>query len=91
MAHFIYKFPLEVVDFQEVQMPQDSEILCVQTQNNKPCIWAKVDVEKVDVVKKLCIYGTGQKVNYLEQKESRYIGTFQLMNGDFVMHLFEVI
>jgi hypothetical protein len=28
---------------QEIEMPIGAEILCIQTQNEKPCIWAKVD------------------------------------------------
>jgi len=63
----IFKYPLDVVDFQVVNMPKDAELLDVQVQNNGLQLWALVEpsAEKVDRV--IAIVGTGNP--YPEQAE----------------------
>lgn len=39
----IFKYQLEITDRQTILLPHDAEILSVQVQNQKPCLWAKVD------------------------------------------------
>jgi hypothetical protein len=70
-------------------MPRSSEILTVQVQYNIPCIWALVDPDLPNEGRKFIIKGTGHKVNSL--KRIKYIGTFQMISGDFIGHLFELI
>jgi hypothetical protein len=89
MSKVIWKYPLEVRDSNVIKMPEGAKILCVQTQNNIPCIWAIVDAEESLENRFFRIVGTGQflQKEYLDYKE--YIGTFQLDNGLLVFHLFE--
>jgi hypothetical protein len=83
----IYKYPIEVVDEQIVKMPQFSKILTVQLQRNHVCIWAEVETDEPIVDYELFIFGTGHEIPpYLKK---RYIGTFQLLGGDLVFHLYE--
>jgi hypothetical protein len=82
----IYKYPVDVNDTVSVSMPIGSEILCVQMQNDIPCIWALVDNEKDDVLREFTWYGTGHSV---KENPGKYIGTIQMMNGRLVFHLFE--
>lgn len=82
----ILKYILRVTDTVEVEMPVDSEILCVQTQDGTPCIWAKVYPEAIKETRTFHIRGTGHT---LQGNEGNYIGTFQLGGGAFVGHLFE--
>ena len=83
----IFKFPLQVSDLQKIRMPKDSTILTVQVQKGTPCLWALVDTEKEMVGRSIRIVGTGHPV---PKGIIRYIGTFQVLEGTFVGHVFEV-
>ena len=84
----IWKFPLQVTDEQFVEMPPGSEILCVQTQRETPTLWARVnESNRPNVFKTIIIVGTGHKVP--EKANLLYVGTFQIMDGSFVGHVFE--
>lgn len=85
----IYKFEIPVMDVFTVNMPAGAKILTVQTQFNKPVIWALVDTEESYYGKAFQLFGTGQTIEDAEGR--RYIGTFQLDAGNFVGHLFEII
>lgn len=86
MMKSIYKYPIEVVDEQEVSMPIGAKILCVQLQYGKPCLWVEVNLdEAVHEKRKVFVHGTGNRY----EEHQRYIGTFQLSNGNFVFHVFE--
>ena len=86
----VYKYSIETIDYQEVQLPKGAEILTVQTQNNKPCIWAKVDTDADLESRYFEVHGTG---NPIESDSTMliYIGTYQLSSGMLVFHLFERI
>ena len=83
----IYKYEIELVDNQSIEMPKGAEVLSVQVQNNKPCLWAIVETERPTERKLFKIAGTG---NPFDTNLHRYkcIGTFQL--NLFVWHLFEL-
>lgn len=80
----IYKFTLEINHEQEIEIPDDGEILSVQMQHGEPQIWVLVNPENFTVKRRFRIFGTGHDVT----GELKFIGTFQ--NGPFVWHLFEV-
>ena len=82
----IWKFPLEVTDEQRIEMPEASDILCVQVQRGQPCVWASVIPDAAKVKRLFAIYGTGhpRKVKQADQ----YVGTFQLQGGALVFHVF---
>jgi len=82
----IFKYPIPVEDKITLSLPINSDILCVQIQKGEPVVYALVsDVFKRDRDRKLELYGTGMEV----PEERIYIGTFQMMGGDLVFHLFE--
>ncbi len=81
-----HKFPLAVADLQKVGMPKDSTILTVQIQRGIPCLWALVDTNKAGEERFIRIIGTGHPV---PEDILRYIGTFQLQEGNFIGHVFE--
>lgn len=89
MAKKIFKYQLETTDVQQVEIQQGAEILCVQTQNEKPCIWALVTPENDKVKRTFEIFGTGFSVP--ENGIRSYIGTYQLNDGALVFHCFELI
>jgi len=80
----IWKFTLEVTDRQSVFIPKGAQLLTVQTQHEKPCLWALVNPETPTERYEIIIVGTGHPVT----ADGLYLGTFQLDNGAFVGHTF---
>jgi hypothetical protein len=89
MHNTIWKFPLTVTDTQFISLPKDAEILCVQVQMEAPCLWAKVDstIEDKETVL-IETFGTGHP---MDEKNRKYIGTYQLNNGHLIFHVFRHI
>jgi hypothetical protein len=83
----IYKYPVPVQDEPAVWLPQGARVLTVQTQREIPYIWALVDPKAYTTLRVFRLAGTGQPIS--ETDDLRYIGTFQLHDGQFVFHLFE--
>lgn len=84
----IYKYPLALEDKQTIEMPMGSQILSIQTQFNKPCIWAMVNPNLPPIGVKIEIYGTGESITNPFPSYLKYIGTFQINNGHVVYHVF---
>ncbi len=82
----IYKYILETTDLQEIVMPVGAEILCVQTQNDTPCVWARVNPEALTCSRKFLIFGTGHDISV---DPGRCVGTYQLSGGSLIFHLYE--
>lgn len=85
----IWKAQLQCTDKQTIDLPKGAEVLCVQTQNELPCIWFLVsDVDSIHKEPRtFYIYGTGHKHEAIG--DGLYIGTFQLQGGKLVFHVFE--
>lgn len=88
----IWKYKLELTDEQDVEMPVNAQILCVQEQHGKIMLWAVVDetVEALKLKHRIVIYGTGKPVD--PKRDMTYIGTVQIDNvgeGTLVWHIFE--
>lgn len=82
----IHKYFLTLNDQQWVQMPKDAEILCVQTQRNNICVWARVNESKPIVRRLITIRGTGHPCL---QEDGKYLGTIQLKDGLLILHVFD--
>lgn len=85
MAETIWKFPLEVVDEQSVEMPAGASPLTVQVQKGEPCLWARVNPANERMQRRVFIHGTGHP---LHADAMAYLATFQLLGGTFVGHVF---
>lgn len=85
----IYKYPLEITDRQEIEMPREARILAVQVQNNVPCLWAVVDTELPLKERIFDTFGTGNPVDNYINYTHNYIGTYQVRGGSLVFHVFE--
>ena len=83
----IWKFPLQVTDYQEIQIPIGAKILCVQTQGGQPCLWALVNPKAATYPITIAMYGTGHEIHGMDSLQ--YIGTFQLYAGSLVFHAFQ--
>ena len=81
----IYKYPLQITDFQTVKVPAGASPLTAQMQGDQLCLWAMIDTdvkETVDAVVK--IFGTGNPVEL--DGEWGYMGSVQ--QSIFVWHVF---
>lgn len=85
----IWKWILEYRDEQTLVMPADAQLLSVQLgREGSPCLWALCDTGPGNNQERrtILIYGTG---NPIPEQPGRYLGTFQLDNGQLVFHVFE--
>lgn len=85
----IWKYTLEVIDNQLLELPEKSEILTVQMQHGYPQLWAIVNSELPKEKRHIRIHGTGHMV--ISVDNLKYISTFQMEKGELVFHVFEVV
>ena len=88
-VYTIWKFPFDITDNQEIEMPNGARIIKIDVQNNQPCLWAIVDPTKqYDTEPRVIrVYGTGHHVFVLDKLD--YLDSFQLLGGQLVFHVFE--
>ncbi len=82
----IYKYELQLGATQ-LLLPMFSQVLDVQMQNGKICLWALQDPEAFKDVRNFLVCGTGGVLNY-RPHEIQYLATVQ--DGQFVWHVFEL-
>jgi len=91
-----FEIPMEIQDGAAkwnnrftIKMPAGAEVLTIQVQGSKPCIWAKVDPEQELTDRSFMLVGTGHPLPIEPQDFVHYKGTFQLAGGALVFHLFD--
>lgn len=83
----VYKYKLRIEDLQTIKLPSFAQILTVQLQKTNLCLWALVDPDETgEDLRTIEIRGTGHN---MPETERKYLGTFQMMAGDLVFHVFE--
>ena len=82
----IFKHPLEDKKKQVVTMTCDVKILCVQVQNNIPCLWAEQGAMSAPKDWTIETIHTGYRFPTIQGVEREYIGTYQL--SDYVGHVY---
>lgn len=85
----IWKYSLETIEKQVINVPIGAEILTVQEQFNEPVLWAKVDSGEKTEERHIEIFGTGSTIPEDMGAERKYIATYQLDGGTFIGHVFE--
>ena len=86
MMNRVFKYPLKVSDEQIVVLPSVRKVLCVEVQGGIPCLWAEVNTESEELKPlRVLIFGTGHA---MPDDPGRYLGTFQLVGGSFVGHVY---
>jgi hypothetical protein len=85
----IFKYVLPVKDTFTISLPKNARILSVQTQHNSPVLWAQINTKNQKEARKFRLIGTGHPIGNVTNL--KYIGTFQLDDGSFIGHLFEII
>lgn len=84
----IWKFPFEITDDFEIEMPEEAKLLTVATQGDVPCLWAMVDPEAPKEMRKFYLAGTGHPLHNEYMNDNSYVGSFQMKGGALVFHLF---
>src|SRR5262245_16240690 len=89
MKFKIWKFPFQNIGYHiTLDMPEGARPLCVQIQDNMPCVWALVDPGNPKRPRRFRLAGTGHPIE--PEDVGRYVGTFQMQNGELVFHLFDL-
>lgn len=89
----IYKYEVPIEDTFKVALPHDAEVLTVQfdEKTGRPVMWAKLNTEDELVEREFAVIGTGNPIPDIHESLCyNYIGTFQMGNGRFIGHLFEI-
>lgn len=81
----VYKYPILLTDTQELELPENAEILTIQIQNYHLELWALVEPSNVMKTRQIRIAGTGHPFDHADY---RYISTAHL--DAFVWHFFEI-
>lgn len=90
MSCTIWKFHVDATDKFSVKMPPHAKVLSVQTQFGNPFMWVMVDPRYESTEERFFeVFGTGHDIPVDIGVEREYIGTFQLMQGTLIFHLFE--
>ena len=86
----VFKYPIPVKDRFIMMLPRGAKILSVDMQGDKPMMWALVDADCEAVVSRNFRFsGTGHPIEE-KQEDLDHIGTFQMDNGKFIWHIFEI-
>ena len=83
----VYKYELIIDDYIEISTHRGAETLTVQMQENTICLWMLVDPSLPEEKRTFRMAGTGHPIS---ESRLKYVGTFQLLNGKLIFHLFEL-
>lgn len=81
----VRKYPITPGQF-TIEMPRNAKILCIQVQGCSPQMWAKVDPNET-VIESRNFEAISTGMEFMPTGD--YVGTFQLMGGSLVFHVFE--
>lgn len=86
----IFKYPVMVIDRQEIQLPTGAQILKVEIQGDdeEAFMWALVDPDAELETRKFRLAGTG---HLIEERNLHHIDTFQMLSGRLIWHFFEIL
>lgn len=81
----ILKYPLEITDEQDVEMPAGADLLTAQFQDDSLMVWAVVEPDASMSVRRFRIIGTGAAI---EGYPGGYLATAQDPQCGLVWHVF---
>ena len=82
----IYKYVLDILDVQDIEMPAGAKILCVENVNDTECMWVRVKTDAKMETRRVLIVGTGHPLNV---GTAKYVGTAPTVGGRLVWHVFD--
>jgi hypothetical protein len=85
----IWKYILEAVDQQFLELPLHTEILSVANQGDNIVLYALVNPEiKTTKNHRIEVYGTGHQIQDSNLSDLKFLGTVLMYNGSLVFHVF---
>lgn len=90
--HSIWKYPIPPRWHQDtfvLEIPRGAQFLAAQTQRGEPQMWFLVNPEAEKEKRTFVVVGTGHNLDGNLIHHLHHLATFQLYNGDLVLHLFE--
>ena len=87
----VWKFHLEVTEWQHIKMPEGAEPLSVQIIDNRLWLWAMVDVDATETRRLFRTLETGQRISTYEARGLAHVATYQSLAGGFIYHLFDCV
>lgn len=83
----IHKYTLLITDELQIWLPQGAELLDVQNQNERLCLWVLAEPDAEKECRHFRIVGTGNPIP--DAHKLTFVGTVQMKNGALVWHVFE--
>lgn len=83
----IWKWDLELVGQQRVNMPIGTKLLAAQLQRGELKIWGLCNEAYPLKSRVISVYGTG---NPMPDDPGEFVGTFQMSGGSLVFHVFDL-
>lgn len=90
MARRIFKYQIQQLHKFTLLIPKGARILDIDVQKGIPQMWVSVEDDQPEELRMFHLFETGEAIPQEIYRMSDYIGTFQLLGGDIVLHLFEV-
>lgn len=96
MTRTIYKYPFEITDVQQIELPKGARILHVDVQvtgdfdRQVPCLWAEVETQAEKVMRTFYLFGTGHMMPDEQDIYLFHVGSFLMRAGVLVFHLYEM-
>jgi hypothetical protein len=87
MPYTIWKAVLKPADVQDIEVPENAELLTARDQHEQLCVWFKCDPANPPTKRRIAIVGTGHPA----PGGARYVGTGFLHGGQLVFHIFEQV
>ena len=86
MSNVIYKYTLEIIPHQEIEIPGFEHILDIAEQGKDICMWVVCDPEKEHIKVPIHIAGTGQEPPF--EYPRHHIKTVVMQSSPFVWHVY---
>lgn len=88
MTKRIWKFELEILNRQQaILVPVGAKFIALNTQLNKPCLWAICEASDGFETRVIAFYTTGEPI---PEDHGVYLGTCLLEDGLYVLHAFDI-
>jgi hypothetical protein len=92
----IWKYPIPINNFSgiTIHVPHyadrkfNEQVLYCEVQNGTPCLWVLVDDENEARAIRVVVAGTGHGVDSMIEGKLVHVGSFMLLDGNFVGHVF---
>ncbi len=85
----VFKYGLQFKNFQKIGMFKDAEILKVDLQRNKLCLWALIDTEKEMEQRIFIVIKSGEELP-TNRENLHYLNSCFLFKENETNHVFEL-